>query len=95
MDDRRGGPTNASEITLRMRAGRIKRWLVGGAVALAGLFSAAVSNAMPVDDPPGSDAVPVKPALGHTSELQASLIAPPATPPRASTASRGAVSGGS
>jgi hypothetical protein len=29
---------------------RLKRWLVGGAVAVAGLFGAAVSQATPVDD---------------------------------------------
>jgi hypothetical protein len=94
MDERHGGLSRARVKALR-RAGRVKRWLVGGAVAIAGLFSAAVSNAMPVDDPPGSDAVPVKPALGRGAEIQATLIGPPAAPPRASTATRGAVSGGS
>jgi hypothetical protein len=78
-----------------MRAGRAKRWVAGGAVAVAGLFSAAVSNAMPVDDSPGSDSVPVKPASAPARDMQATLLAPPASPPRSSSATRGAVSGGS
>jgi hypothetical protein len=75
---------------------RLKRWLAGGAVAVAGLFGAAVSQATPVDDAgSGSDNLPIRSAVGRGGDLQATLLAPPSAPPRASTASSGAVSGGS
>jgi hypothetical protein len=81
MDERRGGLT------------RLKRWLVGAAVTVAGLFGGAVSQAQPADESSGSDPVPVRVDRGGDL-LQAAVLAPPAQPPRASRATRGAVSGG-
>jgi hypothetical protein len=81
MDERRGGLAS------------LKRWLVGAVVAVAGLFGAAVSQAQPADESSGSDPLPVRADRGGDL-LRATVLAPPAQPPRASKATRGAVSGG-
>ena len=44
MDERQGGRLSAREAALA-RAGRVKRWVAGGAVALTGIFSAVAAHA--------------------------------------------------
>ncbi|HEY7630245.1 MAG TPA: hypothetical protein VH817_06080 [Thermoleophilaceae bacterium] len=83
-------------MTLRRRAGRIKRWVVGGAVAIAGFFAGAVANATPpTDTGDASSADTVRPTATLGSDTQAMALVPPASAPRASQAVSGAVSGGS
>ncbi|HEY2604057.1 MAG TPA: hypothetical protein VGI67_21035 [Thermoleophilaceae bacterium] len=80
-----------------VRAARVKRWVVGGAVAVAGFFSAAVSNAAPTTQSSDTDPAPAAPIAGsssHAGDQRVALLAPPTEPPRASTATSGAVSGG-
>lgn len=81
------------------RAARAKRWIAGGAVALTGVFSAVAANALPASHsakPKPTPAAPVAPATDDSADQQAIPIAPPRQAPQASSsASGGAVSGGS
>jgi hypothetical protein len=67
----------------------LRRWMVGGAVAVAGLFAPAASQAQAADESSGARAMPVRPAV----DPHAALLAPPAAPPRATSASAAALSG--
>lgn len=95
MDERRDGVKRARK-ALRRRAGRVKRWAVGGAVAIAGFFAGTVANATPpTDSGDASSAETVRPIASLGADTQAMALAPPAAAPRASQAASGAVSGGS
>jgi hypothetical protein len=98
MDERQGGRPTAREAALH-RAARVKRWVVGGTVALTGVFSAVAAHALPASHGSKAETVPaqpVTPPVDPESDQQATPIAPPAQPPQASAGnSGGAVSGGS
>jgi len=101
MDERQGGRLSAREAALA-RAGRVKRWVAGGAVALTGIFSAVAAHALPASHSSKQKAVPtapVAPAIGGGGDHQQQVtpIAPPqqAPQPSAGAGGGGAVSGGS
>jgi hypothetical protein len=100
MSESRSGLVGARRAALR-RAGRVKRWVVGGVVALTGVFSAVTENALPASHSNKAKAVPSAPPapppdLGAEQlREQAPTLAPPAAPPAASFASSGTVSGAS
>ena len=100
MDEQRGSQVSAREAAL-MRARRVKRWVVGGTVALTGVFSAVAAHALPADHSSSkSRATPSAPATPPvdqgTDQAPSVPIAPPAQAPQASSSSDGgAVSGGS
>jgi len=100
MDERQGGRLSAREAALA-RAGRVKRWVAGGAVALTGIFSAVAAHALPASHSSKQKAVqaaPVAPAIEDGGDQQqATPIAPPeqAPQPSAGAGGGGAVSGGS
>jgi hypothetical protein len=100
MDERQGGRLSAREAALA-RAGRVKRWVAGGAVALTGIFSAVAAHALPASHSSKQKAVPmapVAPAIEDGGDReQVTPIAPPqqAPQPSADAVGGGAVSGGS
>jgi hypothetical protein len=81
------------------RAARAKRWVVGGAVALTGIFSAVAAHALPASHASKAKPAttqPVAPATDDGSDQQqATPIAPPEQAPQPSSSGGGAVSGGS
>jgi hypothetical protein len=100
MDERQGGRLSAREAALA-RAGRVKRWVAGGAVALTGIFSAVAAHALPASHSSKQKAVqtaPVAPATKDGGDQeQVTPMAPPqqAPQPSSDTGGGGAVSGGS
>jgi hypothetical protein len=97
MDERQGGRVTAREAALA-RAARVKRWVIGGAVALTGIFSAVAAHALPAShaskNPPAPTS-PITPSVDDGSDQQATPLAPPTQAPQPSSSSGGAVSGGS
>src|SRR3954453_23597446 len=98
MDERQGGRLSAREAALA-RAARVKRWVVGGAVALTGIFSAVAANALPASHstkPKAAPSAPVSPTVDDGDDQQQTTpIAPPQQAPQPSSSAGGAVSGGS
>jgi hypothetical protein len=100
MNERQGGRLSAREAALA-RAGRVKRWVAGGAVALTGIFSAVAAHALPASHsskPKAAPTAPAAPAMEDGgAEQQATPIAPPEQVPQPSAGvdGGGAVSGGS
>lgn len=98
MDERQGSPGSAREAALA-RAARIKRWVIGGAVALTGIFSAVAAHALPANHSAKAKVAPAAPAAPAIDDgggdQQAAPIAPPDQAPLPSAADGGAVSGGS
>jgi hypothetical protein len=71
----------------------VKRWVVGGAVALTGIFSAVAAHALPASHASKKPAtVPAAPAAPQD---EGTPLAPPEEAPQPSASSGGAVSGGS
>ena len=83
------------------RVARVKRWVVGGALALTGIFSAVAAYALPASHAKSRPASPTPAAPAQEPQgnaiPQAPVpdISPPAQPPQASSSDSGAVSGGS
>lgn len=97
MDERQGSPPSAREAALA-RAARAKRWVVGGAVALTGIFSAVAAHALPANHSTKAKPAPTAPpapTIDQGGDQQAVPIAPPDQAPAPSAADGGAVSGGS
>jgi hypothetical protein len=100
MEERQAGRLTAREAAVA-RAGRVKRWVAGGAVALTGVFSAVAAHALPASHASKAKSAPTAPIAlpvdqGGEDQQQATPIAPPAQAPQpAPSASAGAVSGGS
>jgi hypothetical protein len=98
MDERQGGRLSAREAALA-RAARVKRWVVGGAVALTGVFSAVAAHALPASHASKKATAapaPSAPAIDQSDDQQpVTPITPPAQAPQPSASSGGAVSGGS
>jgi hypothetical protein len=101
MDEPQGGRTSAREAAMA-RARRVKRWVVGGAVALTGVFSAVAAHALPASHSSKkattSPAAPAAPPVDQSSDDQqqpVTPIAPPQQAPQPSASSGGAVSGAS
>ena len=99
MDERQGGRLSARDVALA-RAARVKRWVVGGAVALTGVFSAVAAHALPAShsskkaSPAPAPSVPSA-ERGDDRQQPVTPIAPPEQAPQPSASSSGAVSGGS
>jgi hypothetical protein len=97
MDEGQGRRLSAREAAVA-RAARVKRWVVGGAVALTGIFSAVAASALPASHSSktkSAPAAPAAPAIDQAEDDQATPIAPPEQAPVPSAAGGGAVSGGS
>lgn len=100
MDERQGGRLSAREAALA-RTARVKRWVVGGAVALTGVFSAVAAHALPANHSSKRATAPAAPATPQvdsgTQEQQQPVtpITPPDQAPLPSASGGGAVSGGS
>jgi hypothetical protein len=97
MDERQGGRLSAREAALA-RAARVKRWVVGGAVALTGVFSAVAAHALPASHSSKKATAapaPSAPAIDQSDDQPVTPITPPAQAPQPSASSGGAVSGGS
>ena len=97
MDERQGSPARARDAALA-RAARVKRWVVGGTVALTGVFSAVAAHALPASHSAKANAAPTAPAapaVEQGDDQQAVPIAPPDQVPLPSAADGGVVSGGS
>jgi hypothetical protein len=100
MDDRQGGRLSARDAALA-RAARVKRWVVGGAVALTGVFSAVAAHALPASHaskkatPAPASSVPPVDQGDDDQQQPVTPIAPPEQAPQPSAGSGGAVSGGS
>jgi hypothetical protein len=92
-------PGEARASALR-RAGLVKRWVAGGAVALTGIFSAVAAHALPAShskqraSAPASTVAPSS-SLDDEGSAPQQAIPPPAAVPQASSAGSGVVSGGS
>jgi hypothetical protein len=99
MDERQGGRLSAREAALA-RAARVKRWVVGGAVTLTGVFSAVAAHALPASHSSKKATAapaPITPARDQSDDQQQPVtpITPPEQSPQPSASSGGAVSGGS
>jgi len=99
MDERQGGRLNAREAALA-RVARVKRWVVGGAVALTGVFSAVAAHALPASHSSKKATpapAPSAPPVDQSEDQQQPVtpITPPEQAPQPSASSGGAVSGGS
>jgi hypothetical protein len=83
------------------RVARVKRWVVGGALALTGIFSAVAAHALPASHAKSRLPSPTPTTAAQdpqsTAIPQAPVpeIAPPAQVPQPSSSDSGAVSGGS
>jgi hypothetical protein len=92
-------PRPARREALR-RVGRVKRWVVGGAVTLTGVFSAVAAHALPASH---AKAQPATPVTGPANDDQGSAasqpaspsLSPPAQAPQATPSQPSTVSGGS
>jgi hypothetical protein len=100
MDEGQGrGPSTRDAVLERLS--RVKLWVVGGTVALTGVFSALAAHALPASHAKSKPAAapaspPVSPPVDNGAAQPASpSIAPPAEVPQPSADSSGAVSGGS
>jgi len=99
MDERQGGRLDAREAALA-RVARVKRWVVGGAVALTGVFSAVAAHALPASHSSTKATpapAPSAPPVDQSEDQQQPVtpITPPEQAPQPSASSGGAVSGGS
>ena len=87
----------------RLRVSRVKRWVMGLALALTGFLSALAAHALPAShaNPPAASGTATEPApvpredAAPDDRQPVPDISPPAAPPAPSASSGEAVSGGS